>query len=57
MTRMTEVLMKTIIEGHREQITEKVITRLLESSDYEEYIEDRIEEVVGNLLSPPQQEP
>ena len=50
MTKMTEVLTKTIMEGQREKILDSVIEKILISDDYEEYIEDRIENVLSELV-------
>ena len=47
---MTEVLTKTIMEGQREKILDSVIEKILISDDYEEYIEDRIENVLSELV-------
>ena len=50
MTRMTENLGRTIIEGQRDKIMDAVLEKIMVSQEYEEYIEDRVENVVSDLV-------
>ena len=50
MSKMTELLIKTIIDGQREKIIEGVIDKILKANEYKEYIENQIEKVLSSLL-------
>lgn len=50
MSKMTEVLTKTIIDGHREEIVNTIVERFVESEDYERYVTERIERVILDMV-------
>ena len=50
---MAEFLTKTVMDDQRENIVDDVVEKVLGSSKYEEYIEDRIANVLGNLMHIP----
>ena len=49
MTKMNVLLMERVLEGQRENIVDAVVEKILYSHDYEEYIEEQIENVLSNL--------
>ena len=54
MSKMTEVLTKTIMDGHREQIILQIVEQLTESHEYEEYVSDCIENVLAEMFEEPE---
>ena len=51
--RMTEILSRKVGDGQRDRIVDGVIDKIFGSHEYEEYIEDRIENVLSNLMEVP----
>ncbi len=47
---MTDLLTKTIMDGHRGEIMTQIVEKLIQSEEYEEYIIDSIENVLSSLL-------
>ena len=50
---MTEILSRKVIDSQRDKIVDNVIDKIFGSHEYEEYIEDRIENVLSNLMKIP----
>ena len=50
---MTEHLRDAFFEGQRDKVVQDAIKKIMGSHEYEEYIEDRIENVLSDLMFVP----